>query len=81
MVNAISNGKLSRGASHLGFSINQRVNQRSHVTKVTEVKGNARNSLEGILRRNPLENRVIVPTSGQKSHHLLGAKLWCHKAF
>ena len=24
-----------------------------------------------ILRRNPLENRVIVPTSGQKSHHAL----------
>ena len=33
------------------------------------------------LRRNPLENRVIVPTSGQKSHHALRAKLWCRKAF
>ena len=34
-----------------------------------------------ILRRNPLENRVIVPTTGQKSHHALRAKLWCRKAF
>ena len=27
------------------------------------------------LRRNPLENRVIVLTSGQKSHYALRAKL------
>ena len=27
------------------------------------------------LRRNPLENRVIILTSGQKSHHALRATL------
>ena len=31
---------------------------------------------QDVLRRNPLENRVIVLTSGQKSHHALRAKLW-----
>ena len=33
------------------------------------------------LRRNPLENQVIVPTSGQKSHNALHAKFWCCKVF
>ena len=33
------------------------------------------------LTRNPLENRVIVPTSGQKSDHALRATLWCRKTF
>lgn len=38
IINAISHGKLPRGASHLGLEY--QVNRRSHETKITEVKAN-----------------------------------------
>ena len=40
-----------------------------------------RTGINELLRRNPLENRAIIPTSGQKSHHALHPELRCRKAF
>ena len=63
MVNGIFHGKLCRGASHLAWVLVYRVNQRSHVTEITNVERNLTQFIGGKFNHNFISIEIGSCTS------------------